>query len=155
MVEECAKLALEGIDGMLHITFNKGYFLGLDTALIGAKLDTKTHKVQLNDGSWIEDMSGMKAPEMWRNGEYEAVKTYLWGDIVQPIKLAFAIEENQGIRWTSKSGKLMFVKTALMPTKKLFALPEPDTSWMDSPKPRKMFVDWIPEEILKKYKIEV
>ena len=29
MVEECAELALNGIDGMLLITFNKGYFCSL------------------------------------------------------------------------------------------------------------------------------
>jgi hypothetical protein len=155
MVEECGELALNGIDGMLHITFNRGYFLGLDTALVGAKLDTKTHKVQLNDGTWIEDMSGMKAPEMWRNGEYEAVKTYLKGDVIQPVKLVFAIEKNRGIRWTSKKGSPMFVQTKLCPVKDLFRLPEPDTSWMDKPKQRKDFVDWIPEKILKKYKIRV
>jgi hypothetical protein len=155
MVDECAELAMNGIDGMLLVTFNKGFYLGLDTALIGAKLDTKTHKVQLNDGSFIEDMSGAKAPEMWRNGEYDAVMTYLKGDVIQPLKLAEAIENNKGIRWTSKSGKPMFVNTSLDKTKKLFAIPEPDTSWMGSAPTRKGFVDWMPENILTKYGIKV
>jgi hypothetical protein len=154
-IEDCAKLALNSIDSMLLVTFNRGFFLGLDTALIGAGLETKTHKVQLNDGTWIEDMSGAKAPEMWRNGEVEAVKTYLKGDVIQPLKLAQKIVENRGIKWISKSGKPMFQMTKLTPVKDLFALPLPDTSWMDSPKPRKDFVKWMPEDVLKKYKIHL
>ena len=155
MIEECSILALEGIDGMLHITFNKGYYLVLDTALIGAKLETKLHHVQLKDGTMLDGMSGMLAPKMWRDGEIQAVMDYLRVDIVQPLKLVFAIEQNKGIKWTSKAGKPMFVGTKLMPTKDLFKLPEPDTSWMDSPKLRKDFVNWIPKEILKKYNIRV
>lgn len=155
MVEECAELALNGIDGMLLITFNKGYFLGLDTALIGAGLETKLHHVKLNDGTPLDDMSGAKAPELWRNGEFKAVMDYLYVDVVGPIKLAFAIEKNKGIKWHSKKGNPMFVETSLTQVKDLFKLPEPDVSWMSDPKPRKMFVDWIPENILHKYNIKV
>ena len=155
MVEECAELALNGIDGMLLITFNKGYFLGLDTALVGANLETKLHHVKLNDGSMLDDMSGAKAPELWRNGEFQAVMDYLYVDVVGPIKLSFAIEKNKGIKWTSKKGNPMYVQTPLTQVKDLFKLPLPDTAWMSDPKPRSMFVDWIPENILHKYNIKV
>jgi hypothetical protein len=149
MTEECAELALNGIDGMLLITFNKGYFLGLDAALIGANLETKTHHVLLNDGTELTDMNGKKAPELWRNGEFEAVKTYLRGDVIQPLKLASAIQNNRGIRWTSKTGKPMMQYTGLNPVKTLFSLPVPDTSWMTNPKSRKDFVSWMPKNILE------
>jgi hypothetical protein len=155
MIEECAKLALFGIDGMLLVTFNRGHYLGLDTALIGAGLETKTHHVKLNDGSEILDMSGAKAPEMWRSGEYDAVMMYLRGDVVQPLKLAEIIENKKKICWSSKSGKPMSVATDMELVKNLFKLPEPDTSWMDKTPTRKQFVDWMPKEILEKYKIEV
>jgi hypothetical protein len=148
MLEECGELALNGIDPMLYIVFNKGYFLGLDAALVGAGLETKTHKVQLKNGEWLEDMNGRLAPKLWQNGEYEAVKTYLHGDVVQPLKLANSIEINHGIRWFSKAGNPMYVYQKTVPVKDLFSLPMPDTSWMTrKPKERKEFVSWIPKEV--------
>ena len=153
LVKECAELALNGVDGMLLITFNKGYFLGLDAALIGAGLETKTHSVTLNNGLIFSEMSGKLAPKMWQDGEYEAVKTYLAGDVIRPLELISAIEKNHGIRWTSKTGKSMFQSTPLTPVKDLFKLPLPNTSWMSDPKPRSEFVNWIPREILNNYGI--
>jgi hypothetical protein len=94
-------------------------------------------------------MNGKKAPELWRNGEFEAVKTYLRGDVIQPLKLADAILRNRGIRWTSKTGKPMMQYTGLNPVKTLFSLPVPDTSWMTNPKSRKDFVSWMPKNILE------
>ena len=154
LVEECAELALNGVDGMLLVTFNKGFFLGLDTALMGAGLETKTHSVILNSGLTFSEMSGKLAPQMWRDGELEAVKTYLAGDVFRPLELITAIEKNHGIRWTSKTGRPNFLSTPLTPVKDLFKLPHPNCSWMDSkPKPRSEFVNWIPKEILQKYQI--
>jgi hypothetical protein len=152
MVEECAELALNGVDGMLLIVFNKGYFLGLDAALSGAGLQSKQHAVKLNNGLDFS-MTGKDAPAMWRKGEYDAVKAYLKGDVFRPLELIEAIRKNNGIKWTSKTGKPNFQKTPLTPVKELFSIPQPDVSWMTDPKPRKEFVNWIPREILEKYHI--
>ena len=152
LVKECAELALQGVDGMLLITFNRGYFLGLDAALMGAGLETKQHDVKLNSGLDFS-MSGRDAPKMWRDGEFEAVKTYLAGDVFRPLDLIDAIQRNGGIRWVSKTGKNMFQPTPLTPVKDLFKLKLPDTSWMENPKPRSEFVNWIPREILQNYNI--
>jgi hypothetical protein len=154
MLKECGELALNSIDGMLLITFARGFFLSLDSALTGAGLETKTHTVTLKDGSVFSEMTGRLAPEMWRNGEYEAVKTYLEGDVFRPLELIFAIKKNAGIKWQSKAGKWMFQSTTLMPVKDLFKLPLPDTSWMTSNiRPRSEFVSWIPNVVLDKYNI--
>jgi len=153
LIKECAELALNGVDGMFIIVANKGYFLGLDTALKGAGLETKTHEVKLNSGMAFSEMSGKEAPRLWRDGEYDAVKTYLAGDVFRPLELISAIERNHGIRWTSKAGNVMFQTTPLTPVKDLFKLPIPDTHWMTDPKPRSEFVKWIPQEILNKYNI--
>jgi hypothetical protein len=155
MIEECAEIALNHVDGMLLITFNKGFYLGLDTSLVGAGLETKLHKVNLNDGSLLEGMSGKLAPELWRKGEYQAVKDYLRLDVIQPLKLCFAIEKNRGIQWTSKSGRPMYQKTDMVLVKDLFKIPAPDTSWMQSSPTRKQFVDWMPKSTLDKYGIRV
>lgn len=151
MVSECADLALNSYDAMLNVTFLKGYFLGLDTALKGFGLASKQHTVTINSGETITDMTGMKAPEMWRNHEFEAVKQYLAGDVIQPLKLAFSINESKSIKWTSKTGTPMSIKTDLIPVKELFKLPHPNTSWMTKPcKKRSEFVDWMPKNILEK-----
>ena len=154
MINECAELALNGVDGMLLITFNRGFFLGLDAALKGAGLETKTHSVMLNDGLKFDEMNGKEAPRMWRDGEYEAVKAYLAGDVFRPLELIDVIVKNHGIKWISKTGNPNFVMTGLTPVKDLFRIPLPNTDWMTTkPKPRSEFVDWIPKEILDKYKI--
>jgi len=69
-------------------------------------IESKVHTVTMSDGSILDSMSGKMAPMLWRNKEYEAVKTYLAGDVIQPIKLAQAIEKQGRIFWFSKTGKL-------------------------------------------------
>jgi hypothetical protein len=151
MIEECAILALHHVDAMFLVVCHKGYNLGLDAALIGAGLETKTHTVTLNDKTVFSDMSGSKAPELWRMGEFDAVNTYLKGDVVQPLKLAVAIETRKGIRWTSKTGRPQFLATKLMPVIDALKLPHPNTSWMSDPKERKDYYSWIHREIVDKY----
>lgn len=152
MIDECAKLALTGIDMMLLVTFVKGYFLGLDKALIGAGLESKTHTVILKNGETLSEMNGAMAPALWRAGETEAVLTYLKGDVIQPLKLIHAIEREHFIKWTTNSGKpgSVFVPKILT-VQELFALPEPDTSWMTKAPKRLDFVSWIPAKILDEF----
>lgn len=152
-MEKCGEMALNGYDMMLWVTFRKGHFLGLDKALTGAGLSGKIHEVKFSDGSLVTDFSGAKAPEAWRNGEYEAVKEYLRGDILQPLELVKSIQQSKTIRWKSNTGRTNFCSVEIQPVKDLFKIPEPDTSWMTDPKPRFDFVKWIPENILEKYKI--
>jgi len=158
MVEECAELALNGIDGMLMLTFNRGYFLALDKALAGAGVGTKLHEVTLNDGTVLTDMKGAKAPQLWRDGEYSAVTAYLREDVLQPLKLAKIIEERGGIKWTANSGNMNFCAQKLVPVTELYKLPvlsEKETKWMATPpKPRSEYVDWIPSSTLEKYGIK-
>jgi hypothetical protein len=153
LFEILGKLALESIDPMAIVTFNKGYYLSLNSSLVGAGVSEKVHEVILNDGSHLEKMSGMLAPTLWRSGEIEAVKTYLHGDITAPLELATAIEKNNGIKWFSKTGKPMFVKSELLQFKDLFTIRTPNNSWMDNPPQRKDFINWIPENVLSEYGI--
>ena len=150
-VEKYSKIALSSIDPMLLVTFKKGYFLGLDKALVGAGLESKTHAVTLNNGETIFDMEGAKAPQMWRDGEIEAVKEYLSGDVIQPYKLARLLEENPTIKWTSNNGKSMSCPAPLVQVASLYNWPVVYNGWMDNPPTREQFIDWIPEEILEQY----
>lgn len=130
------------VDMMLLVSFQTGYRLGLDAALKGAMLETKLHHVVLKDGSEITDMSGAKAPELWRAGERQAVLDYLTVDVLAPLKLARLIERTQRIRWTSKRGSPMGVSAPLLTVKEAYdTLPEPrDTSWMTDPIDRREYI---------------
>lgn len=155
MIDECSMLALTSIDTMLSLVFRKGFWLGLDKALIGAGLESKTHTVKLNNGSLMFDMDGSKAPQMWRDGEIDAVKQYLSGDVIQPYKLARDIEVRNRIDWTSNAGKPSFCKgISLEPVWSLFykKLPDPKRlTWLTDRPLRSQFVDWIPQDIFDKF----
>lgn len=119
------------VDMMLLVSFQTGYRLGLDAALKGAMLETKLHHVTLKDGTEITDMSGAKAPELWRAGERQAVLDYLRVDVLAPLKLARHIEQTQRIRWTSKKGYPMGVSSPLLTVADAYRqLPVP---WMSAP----------------------
>lgn len=143
MVEECAELALNHVDLMLLVTFQKGYYLGLDKACAGAGLKGKTHEVILNTGLVLTEMNGALAPQLWMSGETEAVLTYLAGDVEQTNQLAHAIEDQKAIKWISNSGRFQYCHVAKLYTvKELFDLPKPDTSWMTNPVTRTSFIEW-------------
>jgi len=150
LVERCARLALDSVDMMLFVTFRKGYCLGLDTALAGMHVPQKLHKVTLNDGSILEDMSGKKAPELWAAGEYSAVLDYLKVDIESPIALARKIMQHKAIFWHSQKGRPMSCPvTRFSPVRDLFNLPMPSTSWMTDPPTRWQFIEWMPPDVVK------
>lgn len=158
MFEECAKLALWSIDGMLLVTFKNGYFLGLDKVLVGAGLESKLHTVTLKDGTVLEDMSGMKAPELWRAGEFDAVNDYLAYDVIQPLKHVDHLTKFKRFDWKSKTGFNMYMRLpdysfgGILPlTKDLFGIPMPDTSRFDNPPNRKQFFEWMPVSVLERY----
>ena len=145
LFRECGELALNHIDLMLMVTFQKGYFLSFDKALRGAGLEGKVNTVALSNGGKMNEMDGSKAPALWASGEYEAVLTYLKADVIQLIKLTDNVIRTKSIRWMSNNGKPQKVMVPKMLTvKECFLLPEPDTSWMSNPADRKSFISWIP-----------
>jgi len=146
MFEECGELALHHIDMMLLVTFTKGWFLGLDKALMGANIAGKVHEVTLANGDILTNMDGGMAPDLWAKEEYDAVLTYLRGDVEQTLALAKVVQESKRIRWTSERGKPQSASVPhLITVKECFDIPEPDTSWMSNPPKRENFVSWIPD----------
>lgn len=149
MIPECAKLALNGVDGMFLVVAQKGYYLGLEKVLIGANIEAKLHQVKLNDGTTLSDMSGAKAPELWRKKEFSAVKEYLEVDVTQPLKFAYHLDKTKVIRWTSNTNKPQSLRTEMLTVKEALLLPLPDTSWQKNPIKRIDFYNWIPKSILE------
>jgi len=144
MVEECGQLALNHVDLMFIVTCTKGWFLGLDKALSGAGISGKVKKLTLSNGE-RSDMSGALAPTLWAKQEYNAVLTYLKGDVVQTLELAKTVQDSHAIHWVSGNGKPQSVSVPrLLTVKECFSISKPDTSWMKDPPRRETFVEWIP-----------
>jgi hypothetical protein len=148
MVAECAELALYHIDMMLMVTFSQGFFLGLQKALLGAGLEGKRQVVTLSDGRIVKGMEGRLAPHLWKQGEYDAVLSYLEADVENTLALARHVQQEQVIRWTSGRGRLQAVHfDRLLTVRECFELPEPDVSWMTNPPRRRQFISWIPDHL--------
>lgn len=140
----CAELAKNHIDIMMIVTFVKGWYLGLDAALIGQNLGGKKKAVRLNDGTTLHDMSGAKVPELWSKGEYDAVLSYLNEDVVPLVKLVQILSITDELHWKSKKGRHQVCEMRGLPTvAECFSIPQPDVSWMDNPPQREDFVSWM------------
>ena len=146
MARECAELALAHVDLMVIVTFQRGYFLGLQKALKGAGIAGKKQEVVLNDGSRLYEMSGKLAPELWAKGEYDAVLSYLREDVMPLIKLTQIVAHAKTIRWTSNKGNLTSVAVKkLFTVRECFDFPLPDVSWMSTePAHREKLIEWMP-----------
>ncbi|MBE0411903.1 MAG: hypothetical protein IBX69_19410 [Anaerolineales bacterium] len=143
MVRECARLARDHVDLMLMVTFEKGWLLSLQKALDGAGLKGKLKEVKLKAGKVIYNMDGAMAPQLWAQGEVDAVLKYLFEDVKQLLELAAVVERKNRIRWTSSSGQLQSVKIKrLMTVQECLQIAEPDVSWMRNPPRRSDFIEW-------------
>jgi len=145
LYDECVELALNHIDLMLIVTTMRGHWLGLDKAAKGASIQGKLKSVTLSNGEILNDMSGGKAPALWKVGEYQAVLDYLADDVRSTLELAQWIETNKKIQWTSDKGyhqefdvpKLYTVRECLELSR--------DTvpKWVTEPIKLKSMMEWI------------
>jgi hypothetical protein len=146
LFEECGELAMNHVDMMLLVTFQKGYYLSLEKALTGAGLKGKLKHVVLSNGETVENMTGSKAPQLWTDKEFDAVLQYLGDDVRQTLQLGQSVRHSCQIMWRSNRGNPMHVSVKnLDPVWKCFNYPEPDTSWMTDSPDREKFVSWIPD----------
>lgn len=133
MHEECAELALHHVDMMLHFHCQKGFPVGLNAVAKGLGLEGKT-----------EGMDGSKAPQLWAEGRYDEVLRYVAQDVRATLEVALTVEQRKDLCWIARSGKPNFVAIPRWLTVfEALQLPEPDTSWMDSPIPREQFTEWM------------
>jgi hypothetical protein len=146
MPRECAELALAHVDLMVIVTFKRGHWLGLQKALDGAGIAGKKKAVVLNDGSRLNEMSGARAPQLWAQGEYNAVLSYLREDVMPLLQLARIVKETKQIRWRSSKGFPQALPVErLWSVRECFAFPLPETAWMSTDPPqRAKFIEWMP-----------
>lgn len=149
-LEKCKELATNHVDLMMIVTFTKGWYLGLDTALRGEGLEGKLKSVTLKDGTVIDNMSGAMVPSLWNAGEYDAVLAYLKEDVVPLVRLAEIVYKQNAIHWVSRSRRPQVCRMdKLYTVKECFGIPAPDTSWMDNPPERLDFVSWMDSDTLR------
>ncbi len=144
MYEECVELALNHVDMMFIVVTLRGHYLGLDKAAKGMGIQGKLKQVTLNDGTTLKDMTGGKAPSLWREGQYQAVLDYLADDVRSTLELAQAIESQKYIKWTAQSGnkqKLDIPK--LYTVKECLELPEFIPKWGSRLVDREDMMEWI------------
>lgn len=151
MRDECARLALHHVDMMQMVVHKAHHFLGLDKAMVGARLPSKLHRVTLNDGTVLEDMSGEKAPELWARNERDAVRAYIAQDVIGPIALARVIERSHTVRWTSDNGYPMkkIVGPPITFAELLKTPRPPKPGWIKTPASLIAACSWMPTHILK------
>jgi len=132
----------EHVDPAFQMLCEKGYMVGLDTACQGMGVEGK-----------LEEVGGARAPEMWRDSreDQEKVLEYVQQDARITGLLYAAIVEKGRLDWITRSGNhsTWQPRTAFGGGKRLLTvgaclkLPEPDTSWMTSARPRSDFAGWL------------
>jgi hypothetical protein len=90
-------------------------------------------------------MSGLLAPQMWAQGRRQEVLDYVAQDTRTTLDLATVCEKQGCFRWITRRGamKRMPLRTGWLEVKSAAKLPEPDTSWMSNPMPRRKFTAWL------------
>ncbi|HUT11957.1 MAG TPA: ribonuclease H-like domain-containing protein [Thermoguttaceae bacterium] len=132
--EECRALAVEHVDMMFHVFCEQGYPVGLDAAARGMNLPGK-----------LEGMSGLLAPQMWAEGKRQQVLDYVAQDVRMTLDLAVACEKQSRFRWVTRRGttQSMALPGGWLTVDAAMKLPQPDTSWMSKPIPRRNFTGWL------------
>lgn len=146
MVAECADLMLNHhCDMMMMSVCRLGWRVGLESLAHGAGVQGKLHNVSLKDGRIIDNMSGSMAPQLWAEGEHDAVLTYLKDDVRATLQTAERAVLLGHLGWHSSKGKWwqVAVKDGRLPTvAECLAWPRPDTSWMSDPTDPQAIVAW-------------
>ncbi len=134
MLQPCRELASDHVDMMFHVFCQLGFPVGLEAAAKGLGLPGKAG-----------GMSGVLAPQMWAQGKHQQVLDYVAQDTRTTLELATLCEKDRCFRWITRRGKTsrMDLLEGWLPVRSAMELPEPDTSWMSKPLPRRKFTHWL------------
>lgn len=142
---ECANLMLGHVDMMALVVAQKGHFLGLQRAAEGMDIKGKLQEVRLRDGRIHRDMDGAKAPQLWQQGEHEAVLAYLKQDGRVTLELAEAWERTGCMAWLA-AGRTKTVHSKLFTVRELLTQPPPYYEpWIKDPKSTLSLILWAAE----------
>lgn len=130
----CRECALGHVDMMFHVFCSLGYPVALDKAAQGMGLPGKP-----------PGMSGFKAPELWAQGHFKEVLDYVAQDVRTAMQIAQTCEQRRRFEWITRKGtkSSMPLTNGWLTVGEALQLPEPDTSWMSAPLPRREFTAWL------------
>lgn len=140
----CSELARHHVDMMLIVVALRGHFLGLDAAAQGMKVTGKLKQVQLRDGRLLKGMTGAMAPQLWTDGEREAVLAYLSEDVRVTLELAQAMAVQRRLIWRNKRGERnQCTIPKLYTVAECLRLPRPKTSGRFMPVDPRTITAWM------------
>ena len=131
---ECRDLALNHVDMMFHVFCDRGFPVALEKAAQGLGIPGKP-----------PGMSGLLAPQLWARGRYQDVLNYVVQDVRIALQVATKCETLRRFEWITRRGSSssMALPQGWLTVRDALRLPEPDTSWMNSPIPRHEFTRWL------------
>ncbi len=132
--DDCKHLALNHVDMMFHIFCDRGFPVALDKAAQALSIPGKP-----------AGMSGMLAPKLWAQGRYSEVLDYVAQDVRIALQVAVKCEDQRRFAWITRKGSSSAIKLdgGWLTVQDALRLPEPDTSWMGNPIPRRDFTEWL------------
>jgi hypothetical protein len=130
----CKQCALDHVDMMFHAFCSLGYPIALEKAAQGLGLPGKP-----------PEMSGAKAPRLWAEGQFDKVLGYVAQDVRITLAVAQACDQRRSLEWITRKGTRSSIplKNGWLSVKDASRLPQPDTSWMSIPIPRRDFTAWL------------
>ena len=134
LIEECKTLARNHVDMMFHVVCDKGFPVALKSAASGLGVQGK-----------LDGVSGIDAPALWANGQFDVVTKYVAQDVRATLAVAQKSESQSKFAWTTKKGKVssMPLPSGWLTVEAATGLPLPDTSWMSNPPAREDFMSWL------------
>ena len=131
---ECRRLAIDHVDMMFHVFCDRGFPVALNKAAEAMQIQGKP-----------EGMSGCLAPRLWANGAYDKVLDYVAEDVRIARDIARVCEAKRKFQWITSRGtpSYMPLPNGWLTVREAMQIPEPDTSWMTRPIPRRRFTGWL------------
>lgn len=132
--EECKELAMNHVDMMFHLFCDRGFPVALGKVAEALQIPGKP-----------AGMSGALAPRLWADGRYQEVIDYVVQDVRITLQVGQICEQSRSLKWMTRRGSISSIalNRGWLTVKEALMLPEPDTSWMDDPIPRRQFAQWM------------
>jgi hypothetical protein len=132
--DKCRQLAENHVDMMFHVFCDRGFPVALDKAAQALGIPGKP-----------PGMSGLLAPQLWAQGRYQEVLAYVAQDARVALQVALKCDERKRFEWITRKGTRSSIQLprGWLTVRDALRMPEPDTSWMDSPIPRRAFTEWL------------
>jgi hypothetical protein len=130
----CRNLAMNHVDMMFHVFCDRGFPVALDKAAEGLGIPGK-----------LSGMAGKMAPQLWAQGKHQQVIEYVSQDVRIALQIAEVCEAKNAFQWKTRKGSISSIglPRGWLTVMDALLLPSPDTSWMDSPIPRRRFTQWL------------